>query len=153
MYEKYRYAKKKFEKQFFIYTNSKNKYIENKNFLNTNLSILYKRFYKNKHLSDIVLLKNINITFDEYYKEFYKELNLDCKFNKLQEKTEAFIKEILSIHNLYNSSRIKFIKNQRNTHLVHLTLKETLPEPIIYKNNVFVFKNDLDEFKRSDINE
>ena len=153
MYEKYKYAKEKFEKQFFIYTNSKNKYIENKNFLNTNLSILYKRFNKNEHLSDIVLLKNINITFDEYYKEFYKELNLDCKFDKLEEKTEAFIKEILNIHNLYNSSRIKFIKNKRITHLVHLTLKETLPEPIIYKNNVFVFKKDLDKFKKSDINE
>ena len=145
MFINYKKARENFNKQYFIYTNDKNKYLENKNFLNNVLSILYKKFNGTKYISNTVLLKNINIAYDEYYKEIYEELALDYKLNKLAKSASEFIHEINNIPYLHQSSKIKFINFNENKFLVYLTLKETLNEPIISNGQVYIFDDDLSD--------
>ena len=145
MFTNYKKAREDFNKQYFIYTNDKNKYLENKNFLNNVLSILYKKFNGTKHISNTVLLKNINITYDKYYEELYQELALDYKLNKLTESADKFIHEINNIPYLYKSSKIRFINFDKNKFLVYLTLKETLNEPIISNGEIYIFNDDLSD--------
>lgn len=145
MFINYKKARENFNKQYFIYTNDKNKYLENKNFLNNVLSILYKKFNGTKYISNTVLLKNINITYDEYYKEIYEELALDYKLNKLNKSADEFIHEINNIPYLYKSSKIKFINFNENKFLVYLALKETLNEPIISNGQIYIFNDDLSD--------
>ena len=145
MFTNYKKAREDFNKQYFIYTNDKNKYLENKNFLNNVLSILYKKFNGTKYISNTVLLKNINITYDEYYKELYQELALDYKLNKLTESADKFIHEINNIPYLYESSKIRFINFDKNKFLIYLTLKETLNEPIISNGEIYIFNDDLSD--------
>ena len=145
MFIKYKRARENFNKQYFIYTNDKNKYLENKNILNNVLSILYKKFNGTKYISNTVLLKNINIAYDEYYKEIYEELALDYKLNKLNESADEFIHEINNIPHLHKSSKIKFINFNENKFLVYLALKETLNEPIISNGQIYIFNDDLSD--------
>lgn len=143
--DNYKKAREDFNRQYFVYTSDKNKYLENKKFLSDVLSFLYKKFNGTKYISNTVLLKNINITYDEYYKELYEELALDYKLNKLAKSADEFIHEINNIPYLHKSSKIKFINFNENKFLVYLILKETLNEPIISNGQIYIFNDDLSD--------
>lgn len=145
MFEEYKIARNDFNKKFSDYNNAKNKYFERKNFLSNILTLLYKKFNKRNYISDVVLLKNINIAYEEYYNKIYEELSIDFYYKELKESSNNFINNINNIENLYKSSKINFINNNKNSHIVFLTLKESLSNPIIKNNDIYIFNEDLSD--------